>query len=93
MLQTHKGTDVNFKSAHSPFQIFAFWFMRLDASHTTDLIFTISSLKKEISWVGNGQTKTFVFCYAFLGVSNLQKGNYWLRIYIGVHYKISGTIL
>lgn len=39
--------------------------------------------------------KPLLFVTLFLGggVSILQKGNSWLRIYICVHYKISRTIL
>lgn len=68
MLQTHKGTDVDFwNTTHFLFQIFAFWFTRFDVSHTTDLIFTISFWKKEISQVENGQSKTFCLILLFSG--------------------------
>lgn len=65
--------------------------MRLDVSHSTDLIFAISSLKKEISCGENGQTKAFPYVTLLLPVSNLQKENCWLRIYTRARYKTNGA--
>lgn len=65
--------------------------MRLDVSQTTDLIFTISSLKKEISQGENAQTKAFPSVTLLSPVSNLQKESCWLRIYTCAHHNTNGA--